>query len=134
MLRVLLFGAPSDSSIREALTQAALDLCATLLVQDKASAPAAAACPGSFQTLLKAVMWGAASLTSAELLCAVRQLLQFAGQSADDARAAELARQIRQVSSVCWLSTCVLHSRMETGGHSHIRCKSNQCSVGVVVL
>lgn len=101
MLRILLFGAPLDSSTREALTQAALDMCEALLEQNKASAPAAAACPGSFQALLQVVMWGVASLTYAELLCAVSQLLQFAGQPAGDVRVAELAHQIRQVHSAC---------------------------------
>lgn len=111
-LRIVLFGAPSDSSTRDALTQAAQDIYKLLTGQHKASDPAAAVCCGSLQALLQVVMWGAASLTANELLCAIRQLLQFAGQPADDAMATELARQIRQVQRcMCRGPTCMLHSR-----------------------
>lgn len=99
VLRVLLVGAPADNSMADALTQAALDVCQALPGQSNASssAPAAAVCPGSLQGLLQVVMWGAASLTHAELADVASQILQLAGQPVDDVMVAELSQHIRQV-------------------------------------
>lgn len=110
MLRVLLFGAPADSSMAEALTQAALDVSQDLPGQRSASASAAtaAACPGSLQALLRVVMCGAGSLTHAELLDAASHILQLAGHPADDVMVAELSQQIRQVKNgMCMGPACV---------------------------
>lgn len=99
MLRVLLFGAPADSSVAEALRQAALGVFQALPGHSSASpAPAAEACPDTLQGLLRVVMWGAASLTHAELAGAASQILQLAGQPLDDVMVAELSQHIRQVS------------------------------------
>ena len=99
VLRVLLFGAPADSSMADALTQAALHVCQALPGHSSAtpSVPAVAVPPGSLQGLLRVVMWGAASLTHAELADAASQILQLAGQSTDEMTVAELSRHIRQV-------------------------------------
>lgn len=107
MLRVLLFGAPADSSVAEALSQAAQGVFQALPGHSSASAAAAAkACPGSLQGLLRVVMWGAASLTHAELADAASQILQLAGQPQDDVMVAELSQHIRQVSKcIICLST-----------------------------
>lgn len=100
LLRVLLFGAPADSSVAEALNQAALGVFQSLPGQSSASpALAAEACPGSLQGLLRVVMWGAASLTHAELAAAASQILQLAGEPADDVMVAELSQHIRQVQN-----------------------------------
>ena len=108
MLRVLLFGTPADSSIAEALTQAALDVSQDLPGQRSASAATAAACPGSLQALLRVVMCGAGSLTHAELLDAASHILQLAGHPADDVMVAELSQQIRQVKNgMCMGPACV---------------------------
>ena len=101
VLRVLLYGAPANSSMADALAQAALDVRQALPGQGSASssAPAAAVCPDSLQGLIRVVMWGAASLTHAELTDAASQILQLAGQPADELMVAELSRHIRQVST-----------------------------------
>lgn len=96
MLRALLFGAPADSSVADALSQAALSVFQALPGHSSAS-PAAEACPGTLQGLLRVVMWGAASLTHAELAGAASQILQLAGQLPDDVMVAELSQHIRQV-------------------------------------
>ena len=84
----------------DALMQAALNVCQALSGQNSASssAPAAAVCPDSLQGLIRVVMWGAASLTHAELADAASQILQLAGQHADGEMVAKLSQHIRQVT------------------------------------
>ena len=109
VLRVLLFGAPADRIVADALSQAALGVFQALPGHSSASAaaPAAEACPGSLQRLLRVVMWGAASLTHAELAEAASQILQLAGQSTDDVTINQLSQHIRQVSKCVNLSQLV---------------------------
>ena len=97
-LRLLLFGAPTDSSMADALTQAALKVCQALPGHSSASSSSSSAeavCCGALQGLLRVVMWGAASLTHAELAAAASQILQLAGQIADEVTIAELSGHIR---------------------------------------
>ena len=84
----------------DALTQAALDVCQALPGHSSASSSSSSAsaevvCCGALQGLLRVVMWGAASLTHAELAAAARQILQLAGQTADEVTIAELSGHIR---------------------------------------
>ena len=135
VLRVLLFGAPADNNMADALTQAALDVCQALPGQNSASssAPAAAACPDSLQALLRVVMWGAASLTHAELADAASQILQLAGQPMDDVMVAELSQHIRQGHKALMQQSLCLKIVVIVGNTTLVKVDcSNYCCVMAV--
>ena len=118
MTRTLLFGAPTDNSIANALSHAAQDIAESLTCHSKSpsagagTAAAAAAsldddstgmsarARGSLQMLLKLLLSGLAGLTHAELHSVAGQLLRLAGQTAEDAEAQKLSAQLR----------CVMHA------------------------
>lgn len=89
-----MLGTPSDSSVADALAQAAQDIAQGLPGHSNEITPRAS---GSLQALLKAVLWGFASLTQAQLHAAANHILRLAGQSGDEAAVDELSQQIPYV-------------------------------------
>lgn len=97
VFRVLLHGAPSDSTIAAALQDAALEIALGLPQQgnDAPKACSTAQSQSSLQALLTVLMWGLAGITQAQLHVAAREILHLVGACVTDTAIKQLSQQLR---------------------------------------
>lgn len=95
--RVLLYGAPSDSTLAVTLQEAAGKVLSELSKQSNGQSTERCTEQNhpSLKALMTALMWGAASLTTRQLQIAARELLRLAGTSSDNEAVDQLSQQIR---------------------------------------